>query len=160
MTSAIPISPGVMHFPSYASSAHSAAHDLHKNIARAFVTALLLTASAERAEAAILKGTKVDLGAMPAEALLRGIVTAALEPQYETLEQPPEQLEHASHMLPIGLRHVLHLSTDLRHCFVLRVLVGLPREICARLLRVDAGQIDERTCTAMLELPAVQRNRP
>jgi hypothetical protein len=159
MTSAIPISTAVMHFPPYASSAHSAVHDLQKTIDRAFITALLLTASAERAEAAILKGISVDPDNAPPEALLRGTVTAALELQYETLEQTPEQLEHASHMLPIELRRVLHLSTDLRHCFVLRVLVGLPREICARLLRLDAGQIDERTCTAMLELPAVQRNK-
>ncbi len=61
-------------------------------------------------------------------------------------------------MLPFELRRVLHLQAALRRCYVLRSLVGLPREACGRLLRLEIRQIDEWARTAMLELPAIQRN--
>ncbi len=160
MTSAIPFSSVLRWPPACTSRAYVTAQNLHKTVDRAFITALLLTANAERAEAAILNGTRVmDLDDTPGDALLRATVNAALEPQREASERTPEQLERASSMLPLELRRVLHLSTDLRHCFVLRVLMGLPRQACARLLRLDDGQIDERTCTAMLELPAIERQK-
>jgi len=159
MTSAIPIGTAIIYPPAWTSRAHVAAHDLHNAVDRAFITALLLTASAERAEAAVLKRARANPDAAPGDELLRGVVAAALETQPETPEPTPEQVERASSILPSELRRVLHLPTNLRHCFVLRMLMGLPREVCARLLRLDAGQIDERTCTAMLELPGIQKNK-
>lgn len=51
--------------------------------------------------------------------------------------------------LPAELRRVLELSPELRRCFVLRVLVGLPSKICAQMLQVDVLQIDEYSCEAM-----------
>jgi hypothetical protein len=69
-----------------------------------------------------------------------------------------EDLERASSMLPFELWRVLHLQAALRRCYVLRFLVGLPREACGRLLRLEIRQIDEWARTAMLELPAIQRN--
>ena len=86
-------------------------------------------------------------------------MNAAIEPPSEISEQLPEDLACASSMLPFELRHVLHLPTALRHCFVLRFLVGLPREDCARLLHLEIRQVDERARTAMLELPTIHRNR-
>jgi hypothetical protein len=71
--------------------------------------------------------------------------------------QPPEELERASSMLPFELRPVLHLPLALRHCFVLRFLVSVPREACARLLHLEIRQVDERARTAMLELPTIQK---
>ena len=60
-------------------------------------------------------------------------------------------------MLPVELQHVLHLARNLRHCFVLRLLVGLSRALCAWLLHLETRQIDERTCAAVLELAMVRR---
>jgi hypothetical protein len=37
-------------------------------------------------------------------------------------------------MLPIGLLAVLRLPRDLRHCFVLRSLFGLPRRTCGEFI--------------------------
>ncbi len=159
MTSAIPFDTLAMPMPERVSSTHAAPQDLHHLVGKAFLTALLLTGSAERAEAAIFQANGVlRPGNTPGGALLREAVNAAIEPRIETLEQS-EDLERASSMLPFELRRVLHLPTDLRHCFVLRFLVGLPREVCARLLHLEIRQVDERARAAMLELPTIQRNR-
>jgi DNA-directed RNA polymerase specialized sigma24 family protein len=159
MTNAIPFSTVLMQIPERASRTAVAPQDLHDMVSKAFLTALLLTGSAERAEAAILEGNAArDLDSTPNEGLFRGAVNAAIELYSETSEQPPEDLEHASCMLPFELRRVLHLPPALRHCFVLRFLVGLPREVCAQLLHLEIHQVDERARTAVLELPAIQRN--
>jgi hypothetical protein len=159
MTSAIPVSTVLMQIPERASGAHMAQQDLHKTVDKAFITALLLTGSAKRAEAAILHANvALNLDNTSGEALLREAVSAAIESPSETLEQP-EVLERASFMLPFELRRVLRLPPALRHCFVLRFLVGLSREGCARLLRLEIRQVDERVRTAMLELPTIQTNR-
>jgi hypothetical protein len=159
MTSAIPFNTMLMQIPGRASSTHAESQDLHHMVGKAFLTALLLTGSVERAEAAILEGnTKMDLDNASEEALFREAVNAAIKPQSETSKQPPEELERASSMLPFELRRVLHLPPALRHCFVLRFLVGLPREACARLLHLEIRQVDERARTAMLELPTIQRD--
>ena len=160
MTSAIPFNTVLMQIPERASNTHGAPQDLPNTIGKAFLTALLLTGSPERAEAAILEGNRVThLDNASGEAFLRGAVNAAVEPPSETSEQLPEDLERASSMLPFELRRVLHLPQALRHCLVLRFLVGLPREVCARLLHLEIRQVDERARTAMLELPTIQKNR-
>jgi hypothetical protein len=160
MTSAIPFGSPRMQVPRRTLRNHTASHDLHKTVDEAFVTALLLTASAERAEAAVLgSNTVTNPDNASAEGLFRGAVNAAIELQSKTSWQSPEELERASSMLPFELRGVLHLPPDLRHCFVLRFLVGLPREVCARWLRLEVRQVDARACTAMLELPTIQSNR-
>jgi DNA-directed RNA polymerase specialized sigma24 family protein len=93
------------------------------------------------------------------DALFRRAVNAAIEPQSEPSEQPREELERAAAVLPFELRRVLHLPPALRHSFVLRFLVGLSRETCARLLRLEIRQVDERARTAMLELPTIREEK-
>ena len=44
---------------------------------------------------------------------------------------PLGEVEDARSILPLELRRVLRLSTALRDCFVLRLLIGLTREVCA-----------------------------
>src|SRR5271169_2682481 len=100
MTSAIPINTAMMHPLTCSSRTHVLAHDLHTTVDRAFINALLLTASVERAEAAIVKGARVDLGKASGGTLLRDVMTAALEPRCDTPEHAPEQLERASCILP------------------------------------------------------------
>jgi hypothetical protein len=57
--------------------------------------------------------------------------------------------------LPFELGCVLHLQPDLRHCYVLRILVGLSREVCAWLLHTDVEQISQRTQSAVNDLAQV-----
>ena len=109
-------------------------------LGRTFITALLLTGSAERAETAVLEGIRgMDRNNVSGEALLQGTVAASIAAKIP--EQRAE--EQASSMLPVELRRVLRLSLDFRRCFVLRVLIGLPRAVCARLLQTEIHRIDE-----------------
>jgi hypothetical protein len=62
------------------------------------------------------------------------------------------ELNHALSILPFELRCVLALPQDIRHCFVMRILLGLPREVCAWLLHIDIPQVNHRTQAAVLEL--------
>ena len=121
--------------------------------ARAFVTALLLAGDAERAEAAVLRGIgSTSADSECGEELIRRTVSAAIEPE-ELPAQPSMEREPADSTLPFELQRVLRLPRYLRQCFVLRVLVGLPSEACARLLHSKVQQIDDATCAAMSLLP-------
>jgi hypothetical protein len=57
--------------------------------------------------------------------------------------------------LPVELLRVLHLSPLLRQCFVLRVLMAMPRHYCAGLLCVDADQVEANSCLAARELASM-----
>jgi hypothetical protein len=156
MTSAIPFSTVLMQIPE-CTNAQAVPGDLHNMVGKAFLTALLLTGSAQRAEAAILEGRgAMDLDQLSEEVLFRRTVDAATAPQSDLLEEPSEELERASATLPFELRRVLHLPLALRQCFVLRFLIGLPREVCAQLLRLEVRQVDVRARTALLELPTIR----
>jgi len=121
---------------------------------RAFVTAFLLVGDAERAEAAVLKSiASTNFDDESGDEMIRKTVNDAMEPD----EMPGRfsgTLEPAFSMLPLQLQRVMQLPHYLRQCFVLRVLVGLPREVCARLLHSNIGEIDRCARAAMLQLPA------
>ena len=65
-----------------------------------------------------------------------------------------------SSTLPFELQCVLHLPQYPRHCLVLRVLVWLPRETCARLLRSELNQIDEGTHAGLSDYERLWTNAP
>jgi hypothetical protein len=122
-----------------------------QGLERSFTTALLLTASAGRAEAAVLEGIRVvDAFELSDAALFRETLAASMEANSQ--KAPAAELEYASSLLPLDLRPLLRLSRDLRSCFVLRVLVGLSREVCARMLRIGIRQIDELVCDSVQAL--------
>ena len=125
----------------------------HRNdcIGKAFVAALLLTASAEKAEAAVLEGIKLLELDETCETLVNETVKAAIEMRTD-IESGTAELEQLSSLLPSELHPVIHLSPRFRQCFVLRILVRWPLEICARLLRLETGQIEAHTQIAILRL--------
>jgi hypothetical protein len=114
-----------------------------KYICKAFVTAVLLSGSMKRAEAAMLDGIA---SSGDGDELVGHTVTALLQRDGagETTDAPAS--------LPEELRNVLRLPADLRRCFVLRVLMGWPRERCAELLRREAGEVDRAASLAAMEL--------
>jgi hypothetical protein len=124
-----------------------------RTLGQTFRTALLLTASVERAETALLGAIEsLHPEDSLAHGLLRGAVRASVRASVGVPEQREEELTQASSMLPCELQHVLRLSRDLRQCFVLRFLVGLSRKVCARLLDPEFSQIDEHTFAALRQL--------
>lgn len=118
---------------------------------RSFTTALLLTASVELAEAALLESIQTsDPRDARAGSLLRGAVEASI--RISAGEQRTDELMEATSILPAELQQVLYMSRELRQCLVLRVFLNLSHEVCARLLKTETGEIDERTCEALREL--------
>ena len=127
---------------------------------RAYITAFLLSGSAERAEAAVLESIRLmNSDVASGEELLQDAVHAAIELE-EICGQRVGELGLDSSTLPFELRCVLHLPQYHRQCLVLRVLVRMPRETCARLLRSELNQVDEGTYAGLLGLAAIMGQTP
>ena len=121
-------------------------HNIKHAVGMAFRTAHLLTGSLQQAEDAVLEAIDhLDRDCDSREILLRDAISAAVRrPSME-----PSSLESVE---PAELRPVLGLSEPLRRCFVLRVLVGLSRPACSRLLQLHAEAVNDYTCAAVQRL--------
>lgn len=124
---------------------------IEHTISQAFRTAHLLTASIQGAESAVLEAIdSFDPDSDTEEALLPYVLHAAVQSAVEhMLPSALDQPKSTEPLLPVELQAVLNLSPNLRRCFVLRFLAGVPVQACARLLHLDAGQVDEYSCAAL-----------
>jgi len=119
-------------------------------IAKSFRAALLLTASEPLAEAAVMDGIyALEAGQLPGDRLELETIKSAVQTSVHSVEEGDRALS----LLPAGLHGVLNLEPRLRHCFVLNVLLGLPRETCSRILYLSLSDIDEAVRNAMQALP-------
>lgn len=134
---------------------------LHGSVENAFIVGLLLTRSMQQAETAVLDGVRPPCpDDLYSEALFRRVIHYSIDVQpIENPRRQQRELEQAASILPFELQRVLRLSKNLRHCYVLRILVGLTREVCAWLLHLDTSQVDQHTCAAMRALPFIQRRK-
>jgi hypothetical protein len=109
---------------------------------RPFLAALLLAGNSESAEIAVFESLcELEAHPISTDALLLGSVAVALRLQAE-LDHTDGRSPEEQMFLPPALRRVLRLSHLPRSCFVLRTLEALPRETCARLLRIDVDAVD------------------
>jgi hypothetical protein len=126
--------------------------DMEQAACSAFVAAYLLTADVTRAESAVLKSIGLMNAATPSgEELFQGAVNAATE-RDESTARCTEEPEPAFSKLPSELQRVLQLAHRPRQCFVLRMLIGLSRDVCASLLNFSTREVDRWTSAAMVEL--------
>ena len=118
------------------------------NLKVAFVAAHLLTGSAEEAERATMAAMELwDPDRETQEVFFQNVLeVAAVAP--ETPDVPCVSDAY----LPRELRAVLRLPLLPRRCFVLRIIAGLPPDVCARILQVSASSVDEFTCAALAGL--------
>jgi DNA-directed RNA polymerase specialized sigma24 family protein len=123
-------------------------------IGRAFLAAHLLTASTEQAESAIIEAMESwDPEDDSDEVLFQEVLSSALQADVECVPSSSNDPDSPKSVLPPELKAVLHLPPQLRRCFVLRILVGFSRQICARLLHLPSRQVDEYTHEALQRLP-------
>jgi hypothetical protein len=116
----------------------------------AFRAALLLTASAEGAEHAVLDGiAKLESGHISDDVLLVEAVKVVIRQRADFPSQP----EPAPSGLPWELQRLFLLAPIPRDCFMLRVLLGIPGGTCSRILRLGIEEIGEVMCSALQELP-------
>jgi DNA-directed RNA polymerase specialized sigma24 family protein len=116
----------------------------------ALLTAHLLTGSFQQAEEATLGA----IGSWrpdeePDEALFQSVLNAAAQAE---VEPNPNSLDSSASYLPNELKAVLRLAPQLRRCFVLRILAGLPAQACARLLSLHSDLVERYTCDALQSL--------
>jgi hypothetical protein len=124
-----------------------------------FIAALLLTGSAAKAELSILEGIRTSGGKTSSNALLHATLNAAISPR-ETIHREISGAQDLSTSgLPVELRRVLLLPENLRHCFVLRLLVGLPLRECSRLLSLEPCQAEQNTISAAVMLTGIRTGR-
>lgn len=117
---------------------------------RMFVTAYLLTGSAKQAEAVLSESiSQLNIKATRDGRLSWKAIAGAILRGDQDLEPPHDEMPEP---LPIELLRVVRLSRRLRQCFVLRVLMAMPRQYCAELLRIEAGQVDANCGLAAIEL--------
>lgn len=112
-------------------------------VRESFLLALLLSGSAERAEAAVARGIGgLDGPEEWREALVGAVAEFAVA--WAGVEVPT--------WLPAELQRVLALPDTERRCYVLRVLAGWPSERCAALLGMDSAQVEDAACAAAWNL--------
>lgn len=125
-------------------------------IHKASLIALLLTGSVEEAENTVLEAIALfEVGQDAPEALL--MITIAEAVRRPSSRQTYKRAKGRSSMLPWQLSAVLYLSPQLRHCYILRILLGWSREISADLLGIDTTQVDECTRTAVVRLARIHK---
>jgi hypothetical protein len=119
-----------------------------ETIENAFIVGLLLTGSIEKAERAIVDSIRcTETEDVCGRRVFRRVIQWAVDPQDQRSRGVID--EASVRILPFELGCVLHLPSDLRHCYVLRILVGLSREVCAWVLHTDLEQISQRTQSAV-----------
>ena len=119
-----------------------------ETIENAFIVGLLLTGSIEQAERAIVDSIHCnETEDVCGQRVFRRVIQWAVDPQEQRSRRVINQA--SIRILPFELGRVLHLPPKVRHCYVLRILVGLSREVCAWLLHTDVEQISERTQSAV-----------
>jgi len=123
---------------------------IDKSLSRIFVAAYLLTGSARVAEGVMLESRQpLDIDAIRSGCPSWKAIAAAIVRGNPSLEETPGD---ASPMLPSELLPVLRLSPGLRQCFVLHVLMAMPRHYCAGLLRIGAWEVDANSRLAARKL--------
>jgi hypothetical protein len=113
----------------------------------AFRTALLLTGHMKTAEAAVIQGIGACADLSPGTLLIE-TSRAAVQRRTKSSDGPCEV-----ECLPPELRRLFMLQPLPRHCFVLRILVGLTPEVCAELLDVAVTEFEGALYAALIELP-------
>jgi len=117
----------------------------HHAIEKAFLTAHLLSGDARVAEDIVMQAIDSWNPAEQPGALFEKVVEAALQSPLERSGDPGK--------LPDELRAVLLLPRSLRCCFVLRILLGISVETCARMLGASRKRVEANTCSALQLLP-------
>jgi hypothetical protein len=115
----------------------------------AFRTALLLAGATKTAELAVLDGIDACEN-ISHRSLLIETVRSAIRRRAES----PAVLDGINLLAP-ELQRLLRLQPVFRDCFVLRILVQLPSEVCAELLKISITEYEDALCAALNQLPLI-----
>ena len=115
----------------------------------AFLAALMLTGTFERAEQAVSDAIATSgCGGDVTELLVATAKCAMTQLQDECLRQAEIPAS-----LPSELQRLFLLPWVSRTCFVLRMLLGFTAEISSEILNLGRDEVDEALCIALSDLP-------
>lgn len=119
------------------------------NIMRSSITSYLLLGSSSQTEIAVLKAIECWNPDSGEPALVQRAVEASLR-SFDA-DSGAEQTEsfNAETWLPVELLPVFRLPRTLRICYVLRVLAGLPAELCDQITGIEPSRVDRLAVIAM-----------
>lgn len=120
-----------------------------ETIENAFILAMLLTGSIDEAETCVAQSSDCGLSYPPCpHGVFHQVIVRAL---HASSVAAPNVLRQDSSftVLPWQLGCVLCLPLPQRRCFVLRILAGLSREVCAWLLHMHSNEVCQNTCAAL-----------
>lgn len=118
---------------------------------RAFLAALLITGNMDAAEDAVLDGIAAVDGTMSSD-----LLPAMLKSAIERGQHRSGEIEDIVPSLPLELRRILLLNPDVRACFVVRVLLGMPSETCSEVLRIPKPELGRSVSDAMQQLAVLE----
>jgi hypothetical protein len=142
--------------PSVAEMDRPSEAELDKALRKVFLGVLLLTADFDLAGIAVSESVNaLNIDDLTTEALPICASRLGLH-----LQRDPFNHTHVPSFLalPEELENVIHLPPELRHCFVLGILMGITRPVCAELLQLNEDQVCARTCAAAVALARTCRN--
>ena len=117
----------------------------------AFRTTLLLTGTVNKAEEAVMLGIGACDDLSP-----RGLVVESARSAVQLREETPDRWYEVE-SLPPELQRLFLLQPLPRHCFVLRILVGLSAESCAALLCTSPDTFQRALDSVLVGLAACHR---
>jgi len=124
-------------------------NEVLESMPKAFCIALILTGNVDGAEAAVLRGiAALDSNYTCGHHLIRQTSIAAIGRHLDFLNQA----EQALSILPPELCRVLLLAPKLRHCFVLRILLGMTPKLSAEILGRPVLEVDDALGAALRSL--------
>ena len=132
--------------------------DTSRMLRRTFYTALLLTTNIQQAEFALTEAIELwNPGCESEEAFLEKAIIAALNVTM-TESTRLNQIAAAESLFPVELWGVLHLPRDIRHSYVLRILLAFPKELVAHFVqRGDREMIKNIHAGVVERAPPKQR---
>jgi hypothetical protein len=120
---------------------------------RVLTAAVLLSGDLTQAEDAVADAIlSLDTDDFETEAFLRCVLILSIQRSRSSSKWSIRKRVEIPVTLPAELQNVLNLSLKLRHCFVLRVLLGLPKETCSQMLQVDDDELEKSVSSAAVEL--------
>ena len=123
---------------------------------RVWTAAFLLSGDATQAEDAVADAIlSTDTDEFETEAFMTRVLSLLIQRSRNSSKRSIRKTSEISVTLPAELQNVLSLPLRLRHCFVLRVLIGLPRETCHQMLQVNDDELEKSVSSAVVQLAAM-----
>ena len=133
------------------------ANNVSESFHETFTAALLLTGSSMRAEASVVEAIRTTIPCnVSTSAVFEAAIRIAVAREVIDGEERSCEQEPPVSWLPPELRRVMLLAKIDRQAFVLRLLLGLPRDRCSQLLQLEDGELDARIVSAVLALARIE----